>query len=262
MPRVSLLLVVPVACVFACGDATQPAPSPAPFTIPVFSVSVPHGAAVWTSCTEAEGNYATDPHFDPTFYPATTFVDTGFPSLANQCGALDFDNRVRSFTTIYATSYTLPAENPWKYWWRRVRFANDGSGTLTEVRKVSVGAGTPDTALVEMPLSDQYDAIGVVLITDSSGTREISDQPFTDYSPGPWGDVNLKLQHWAQITPPTLTSVTHEDGLITVGWSNTNNKRSIDSTNIYRNGQQLLTVGAGEARTRTRTRAMARGPTR
>jgi len=246
MQRLSLWLAVPVACVFACGDATQPAPPPAvPVTPPAFA-TVPAGAAAYTPCAETQGNYITDPHFDPNYYPATTFVDTGYPSLANQCGDLVFQNRVRWFTTIYATNASLPSENPWKYWWRRVRYANDGSGELTEVRKLSRSGGTPDTAVVEMPLNEQYDAIGVVLITDSSGTRQISDQPFTSTTPGPWGDVNLKLQHWAEITPPTLTSATHEDGYITLRWSNTNNGRLIDSTNIYRNGQQLRTVGPDE----------------
>lgn len=47
-----------------------------------------------TSCSEAQGNYGIDPHFDPNCYPATTFVDTGFPGLANQCGDLVFNNRV------------------------------------------------------------------------------------------------------------------------------------------------------------------------
>ena len=207
-------------------------------------MSVPHGAAAWTSCTETEGNYAIDPHFDGN--PATTFVDP-FPGLVNRCGDLVFDNRVRSFTTIYATNSSIDGENPWKYWWRRARFADNGSGVLEEVRKVSVPGGTPDTATIEMPLSNQYDAIGVVLIIDSSSSYQISDVPFTSTTSGSWGDVNFKLQHWREITPPTLNSVTHEDGYITLRWSNQRpSLRSIDSTNVYRNGQQRATVGPGD----------------
>jgi hypothetical protein len=244
MQRLSLWLAVPVACVFACGDATQPAPFSAAPSQPVFSVTVPYGVAAHTSCTQDSGNYVIDPHFDPNYFPVTTFADTGFPSLAGQCGDLVFNNRTRSVTTIYATHADLPGESPWKYWWRRARYADNGSGALTEVRKVSVAAGTPDTAVVEMPLSDEYDAVGVVLITDSVGSRQISDQPFTSYTAGPWGDVNLKLQHWRETPPPSLTAVTPEDGVITLVWSN-QRSRSIDSTNIYRNGQQLTTVAPG-----------------
>jgi len=106
-----------------------------------------------------------------------------------------------------------------------------------------MGPDSTDTAVIDMPLSDQYDAIGVVLLTTTSDTFAIRDQPFTDTTQGPWGDVNLKFQHWRTITPPTLTSVSHEDGYITLVWSNARQPRSIDSTNIYRNGQYLYTVG-------------------
>jgi hypothetical protein len=180
----------------------------------------------------------------PVFADPDTIED---PSLPNQCGDLEFNDRTRVATTIYATRPKEPQENPWKYWWRRARWANDGSGILTEVRKVSVGPDTLDTAVVELPLSDQYDAIGVVLIIDSSGSRQISDLPFTNTTPGPWGDVQFKFQHWAEITPPTLISVTHAEGNVTIAWSNARpTVRLIDSTIIYRNAVQFKVVGPAD----------------
>jgi hypothetical protein len=196
-----------------------------------------------------QGNVEVEPHFsnpavpEPVFTDPDTIVD---PNLPNQCGSLVFNNRTRVATTLYATQPD-PRENPWKYWWRRARYRDDVTGVLTEVRKVSVGPDTLDTAVVELPLSAQYDAIGVVLIIDSSASRQISDLPFTSTTPGPWGDVNFKFQHWSEITPPSLTSVTHEGGYITVRWSNTNAGRSIDSTVIYRNGSQLDVVAGADS---------------
>jgi len=179
---------------------------------------------------------------DPHLFPVITWVDTGYPALANQCGALVFNDRVRWDTIRYATIPELPDENPWKYWWRRGRSATDGSGVLDEVRKVRVGPDTTDVAVVEMPLSAQYDAIGVVLLTTTVDTFTISDLPFTTSDQGPWGDVNFKFQHWSQITPPSLTSVTHDDGYVTLTWDNEHQGRTIDSTIIYRNGVELDVV--------------------
>jgi len=211
---------------------------------------VPYGNASSTSCEEGvEGNVAVEPHFSNPAVPLPLFADpdtTEDPSLPDRCGDLVFNNRTRVATTIYATQPGKPEENPWKYWWRRARRAADGTGVREEVRKVSVAGGTPDTAVVELPLSEQYDAIGVVLIIDSSASHQISDQPFTSLTPGPWGDVQFKFQHWAKITRPTLISVTHEDGNVTLRWNNTNNERSIDSTIIYRNAGQFKVVGPAD----------------
>jgi len=193
--------------------------------------------------TAIPANVVSDPHL----FPVITWVDTGYPALANQCGALIFNNRVRWDTIRYATSPALPEENPWKYWWRRGRSANDGSGVRDEVRKVRVGPDTTDVAVVEMSLSNQYDAIGVVLLTTSIDTFAIGDLPFTSTTAGPWGDVNFKFQHWRVITPPALTSVTHEDGYITLTWDNEHEGRAIDSTVIFRNGVELDVVAGADS---------------
>jgi hypothetical protein len=250
MHRFALLL--PVACALACGDATQPAPPArsAPVSSPSLTLVVPHGAAASTSCEQGvQGNVEVEPHFSNPAVPEPVFTDpdtTVDPNLPNQCGSLVFNNRTRVATTVYATQ-SDSGENPWKYWWRRARFRDNETGVLTEVRKVSVGPDTLDTAVVDLPLSDQYDVIGVVLLTTTTDTFTVSDLPFTSTTPGPWGDVNFKFQHWARITPPSVTSVTHEDGYITVRWSNTNAGRFIDSTVIYRNGSQLDVVAGADS---------------
>jgi hypothetical protein len=211
---------------------------------------VPHGAAASTSCEQGvQGNVEVEPHFSNPAVPEPVFTDpdtTVDPNLSNRCGSLVFNNRTRVATTVYATQ-SDPGENPWKYWWRRARYRDNGTGVLTEVRKVSVGPDTLDTAVVELPLSAQYDAIGVVLIIDSSASRQISDLPFTSTTPGPWGDVNFKFQHWREITPPSVTSVTHEGGIITLAWHNEHQGRSIDSTVIYRNASQLTVVAGADS---------------
>ncbi len=105
-----VLLAIPVAWVFACGDATQPTPPQVapPVFQTLFSDDVPAGAAAWTACTEADYNYVIDPHFDSL---VSTFADPD-TAFTDQCGDLDFDNRTRSVTTVYSIIPGSPSEAP------------------------------------------------------------------------------------------------------------------------------------------------------
>jgi hypothetical protein len=182
------------------------------------------------------------PHFNPN-PPTTTFADP-IDSLAGQCGDLLFENRTRSFTSIYASG--REEESPWKYWWRRARRANDGiAAALEEVRKVSVPMDSLDTADIPMWLSDQYDGVGAILILQDDATLQISEWgeiAFTEPWLGP-GGLNISVQHWAHIDPPVLNSATVNGQNVTLTWTNHNQGRSIDSTNIYRNDIWRRTVG-------------------
>jgi hypothetical protein len=148
-------------------------------------------------------NYFVDgPHFNPN-PPTTTFSDP-IDSLAGQCGDLPFDNRTRWFTTIYASG--MAEESPWKYWWRRARRASDGvAAALDEVRKVKVGRDTLDTAHIDMWLSEQYDALGTILILEDDSTLQISQWGEIAFAGegGPWsGGLNISIQHWARSPGP------------------------------------------------------------
>jgi hypothetical protein len=198
------------------------------------------GPPASTTCALSD-NYRVDgPHFNPN-PPSTTFSDPG--GDPNQCGDLTFNNRTRSFTSIYASRFA--EESPWKYWWQRARFATSGAtAALAEVRKVSRAVDVPDTAQVQMWLSDQYDVIGTQLILSSSATEAISEQAFTEASANP--GMNIAIQHWRHIDAPVLNSATVVGDDVTLGWSNSRDPRSVDSvdsTNIYRNGAWRATVG-------------------
>jgi chitodextrinase len=216
---------------------------------------VPSGATAWTECvigTQGWVNYMADPHFvtNPLMgglpLPYTVFLDAG--DTSNQCGDLDFtDARTVSVRSYYATDSTVPAENPWKYWWRRARFADDGTGDLDEVAKV-IRSGHVfgwDTAAVA--LSDEYDAIGVIVVLNADSTLEIGDSVFIDPAVSSYyGGINVVVQHWAHREPPVFDSATVDGSSVSLHWTNVHVGRAVDSTNIYRNGAFTKTVGPAE----------------
>jgi hypothetical protein len=205
---------------------------------------VPSGAPAWTTCvTGLDGwvNYMADPHFaandSMSGYPLpyTVFADAEEPP--NQCGDLDFNDRTRSFRSWYATA--MAGESPWKYWWRRSRRADNGNGVLYEAVKVNRPAYVFGWDTVHVPLGNQYDAIGVILVLSPDSTLQINDTMFVD----PSLDANVAVQHWAHREPPTFVSATRSGFNAVLTWSNQHAERALDSTNIYRDGTYLRTVG-------------------
>lgn len=214
------------------------AQGPPPPTLTFGAAAVADGPASSATCALFDNYYVDGPHFNPN-PPTTTFADPGGdPGL---CGDLTFDSRTRSFTTIYASA--SPEESPWKYWWQRARSLTTGSSMgLAEVRKVSRAVDLPDTATVQMWLSDQYDVIGTQLILSGSAGETLSEQAFTEPPANP--GMNIAIQHWRHIDPPGLNTATMSGDDITLAWTNTRPFiRSVDSTNIYRNGVWRATVG-------------------
>jgi hypothetical protein len=202
-------------------------------------MNVPAGAPAFTACWVGDSryNYDFDPHFSPGT-PITTFFDPDSATVdPNQCGNLEFDNRVRSFETIYAS---LNAdESPYKYWWQRGRRAQTGATDSLDwaVRLRSVPKDTLDTALVFMRLYSEWDAVAALLILEDDSTLTLSEEPFLDASSQTWVGLNLAVQHWAQVAQPTLNSVTvNGNNDVLINWDNNHAGRSIDSTAIYRDG--------------------------
>lgn len=177
--------------------------------------------------------YLDGPHFDPS--PPDSI---GFDS--NECGNLVFVDNTRAFTTIYASKF--PEESPYKHWWQRARWASNGAtAALAQVDTAIRAAGVPDTATILSWLSDQYNASGTQLIPSPSSAEVISEEAFT--ADTAHSGMNLALQYWQHIDAPTLNSATATDDDVTLSWTNGWSVfRSIDSTNIYRNGNWLRTV--------------------
>lgn len=206
---------------------------------------MPDGAATDTLCFTGgaqNANYQADENHFLTPLPVTTFTDPSAPDSV--CGNLSFNGRMRGFQSTYTTNPSNEDENPWKYWWMRSRLANTGAGDRYQIDKDSVEGG--DEASVSFDslwLGSDYDAIGVILVLNSSGSLTISDLPFTELGWHGVGDLNILFQHWASKEAPVLTSVTRNGLAFTLAWSNRHAERSIDSTNVYRNGTHIRTVG-------------------
>jgi len=196
--------------------------------------------------TQGWVNYIAEPHFAPNPFmgdaklPYTTFADADQPP--NQCGNLSFDDRTRSITSYYATDTGFAGESPWKYWWRRSRRANNGVGELVEDTVVYREAPTFGQETVPVWLSQEYDAIGTILVlSDVAGLTIIHEIFIADTA-----HLNFAVQHWAYKPAPTNLTATRDGSNVTLTWTNEHAGRSLDSTNIYRDGTFRRTVAPAD----------------
>jgi len=129
----------------------------------------------------------------------------------------------------------------------RSRIASDGGGDLYEITRDSVPGGV-DTAVTfeSLWLKNDYDAIGGLLILDSTDNHAVNHAAFIDPLAQDDGYYNIYFQHWREKEAPVLNAVTRSGSDLTLHWSNAHAGRSIDSTVIFRNGDVLRTVGPAD----------------
>lgn len=213
-------------------------PTGAAWNRPTFGAALAVGGPNGASCAD---NIQVEPHF-AVMPPPLTLYDP-IDSLTDQCGDLPFDGRTRSFEVIYATYMT--GEYPWKYWWRRTRSASSGATReLTEERKVSRGAFVPDTAVIDMPLSDRTDGVAALLLITDDSSYSLTDSAFLDPQWYAVGKGNLFVQHWSTLLSPLFDSVKMTSALrTTLWWRNRSNERAVDSTLVFRDNAVVGQVG-------------------
>jgi hypothetical protein len=164
------------------------------------------------------------------------------------CGDLDFNDRTRTVSAVLATTDS-EQESPFKYWWRRGRHKTTGNTAgLLQVRRDSAPAGQiVETGNMAMPLDPNWDVVGMVLIITNDGGLQVTDSAFlydrTVYDPEL--NINYRLQHWRHIEAPVLDSGLVDSTTVTLWWQNRHEGRTIDSTIVFRNGGQRITLGPG-----------------
>jgi chitodextrinase len=227
-------------------EPTSPAVGPSGVTFSAANLGEGPASDIYcfTAGSETPNYIADDNHFLQPL-PVTTFGDPSAPD--SLCGNLEFDGRVRSFAATYITNPDNENENPWKYWWLRSRLVASTGGDLREISRDSVPGG--DEASVSFDslwLKGDYDALGVVLVLNPSGSRQISHAAFTDPEYDDDGYYNIYFQHWREKEAPVLKSVVRNGSSLTLNWDNEHTARLTDSTIIYRNGSFLTTVGPAD----------------
>jgi len=168
----------------------------------------------------------------------------------DHCGDLDFDGRHRTFWARLATqsSVPIPEENPHKYLWLRGRNRETGStDAVYQLWYDTASAGrVVETGTLSVPLDQDWDAAGVVLITINQGSLEPTDSAFLYAAPsyGPEGRINYRLQHWRHVAAPVLDSSRQGLGLtVTLYWQNRHEGRPLDSTIVFRGSSWIRTLG-------------------
>jgi len=244
MQRVRLLLAVPVACVFGCGDATQPAlpPVTSPPLIFASTQAIPDSGVAFTLCLPAGGyaNIDVEPagggHFDTL---SVVHRDTA-GNTVTQCGNLTFADQVHTFSATFATD---DADDLWPYvfWWRGSRRKSVGTyDTLTLWDSTPSPHDLVSTGDLAMPLGTDYDGVGTVL-WKSSTPHTIRDSAFLcNNCPNyPVTDIQYRMQYWRHADAPTALSAQVTDSVVALTWQNHHQGRAADSTIVFRDGDEI-----------------------
>jgi hypothetical protein len=91
-----------------------------------------------------------------------------------------------------------------------------------------------------LPLSTEWDGVGLVLVITDQGGVQATDSAFDRHVPA-WSladQINYRLQHWRHVDEPVLDSGAVSGSTVTLWWRNFHQDRDVDSTIVYRNGQQ------------------------
>jgi hypothetical protein len=170
----------------------------------------------------------------------TFFESDGQPY--NVCGDLEFDGRTRTFTATYTPNNDQKDDGPYRYWWRRGRFATIVDDTVDQPLPTDTGF-QEFTRTLPMPLLDQYDGLGAILLLSKDGTLQPVLAPFMGVAVNDTTEANIWVQHWRRIDAPVLNSATLNGTQVLLQWSNFHNGRAIDGTVIFRNGAVIASVG-------------------
>jgi hypothetical protein len=168
-------------------------------------------------------------------------VDTG--GDASVCGDLDCDGRDRTLSLAFASSGAV-GDYPYNYLWRRGRGLTVGDTTEQLWNSVASPHTGLATGVQPMPLKTVWDGVGAILIL-SDESVQLTDSAFLygSYDYGPAGKIEYALQHWREIQAPDLTSAGVDGTTVTLSWTNHHHGRPIDSTIVFRGGQERARLG-------------------
>jgi hypothetical protein len=155
------------------------------------------------------------------------------------CGNLTFNGRTRTFDATYVVG---PGEPPYLYWWRGSRDQNNGTYDLDTLMVDTITSATDTLHYVDaasLPLEDDFDAIGVVLMLSLDSALTPTDSAFLGTT---ITDRNYMLQHWREKLPPQPDSARVAGTVVTLWWTNRHGSRPIDSTVVFRDGAPRRTL--------------------